>query len=116
MKRWQQDFVDGLRAGKGAAECARLYAGLPLAKVYDAREDDPEFAAAWDSVSEGEDIGEGIASTRILSPQALEAILWAQVTDDAAAAYFGMPAEEMPSARPRCSFSGPVNQPESRRT
>lgn len=90
MDRWKEDFVQGLRKGMPPSACAQTYAGLPLSKVHELRERDPEFQAAWNAALEPEDVSDGITSTRVLSPGALEPILWAQVPDKLVAAYFGL--------------------------
>lgn len=95
MQRWKQDFIDGLRQGKPADLCARIYAGQPLVVVHAARESDPEFADAWDHAAEQAEIAASLASKRTLSPGALEALLFAQCSDDRVAGYFGMTHEEL---------------------
>lgn len=95
MERWKIDFLAGLRAGKPPELCARTSAGMPLSLVMQIREQDEEFAAEWDQILDGTDdaTSEGIAPKRKLTAMALEAILWAQVNDVMAAAYFGMDEE-----------------------
>lgn len=93
MKRWQTDFLDGLRRGVPADLCAKQYAGLPLSAVHDKREEDEEFAAAWDAIVPCDEESDGIAGLRVLSPGTLERVLRAQVSDVEAAAYFGMKEE-----------------------
>lgn len=94
MERWKKDFIMGLKAGKPAEACARLYAGMSLARVHELRELDPDFAGAWDAVSEPDEVIDGAVIRRALTPGALEAILWAQCSDEMAAAYFGLRTEE----------------------
>ena len=91
MERWKEDFIIGLRQGKPVSLCARMLAGLPLAAVYEAREADEEFAQAWDDACPAEDDGKpALMAGRVLTPAALEALMWAQCDDEEAAAYFGM--------------------------
>lgn len=92
MERWQEDFIAGLIEGKTTEWCAKTYAGQPLAVVHTLRETDEEFALAWDEAVEINNKKDtaAIAVKRILSPAALEALLWAQTSDKRAAAYFGM--------------------------
>jgi hypothetical protein len=94
-ERWKDEFLNMLKAGKQPEYAARASAGLPLHKVHEARESDPEFAQKWDALFEDEDYGDGFTATRILSPAALEALLWSQCTDDEAAAYFGLSTEQL---------------------
>lgn len=96
MDLWMKDFLAGLRAGKSPETCARQSAGMPLAVVHQFREQNEEFAAAWDEILQGNDNKESVsvASGRKLTAPALEAILWAQSTDKQAAAYFGMDEDE----------------------
>ena len=95
MDRWKSDFINQLRQGKTPEYAARMAAGLPLVKVIDARDHDEEFAAAWDSLIEEEDYGDAKVSGRTVSPAALEALLWAQSTDEEAAAYFGLTVQQL---------------------
>lgn len=90
MERWKEDFIIGLRQGKPVDVCARILAGRSLSQVYDAREDDPVFAEIWDKIVPIEDISDGLSPIRVLSPGALEALMWSQCSDEEAAAYFGL--------------------------
>lgn len=94
-ERWKSEFLRYLKAGRPAETAARHGAGLPLAMVHAAREADPEFAAEWDAVIEEEEMGDGIVATRTVSPSALESLLWAQCSDEEAAAYFGISVDDL---------------------
>lgn len=96
MKRWQQEFLDAIRRGTPAVEAARQFAGMPLSKVQDAAEeaDNYEFKEAWDNLAPGDDVSDGVTVARVLSGGALEAILWAQCSDEEAAAFFGLDLDE----------------------
>ena len=91
MKPWQRDFIRGLRRGVSEGYLAKTLAGLPLAVVQAMREEDIEFGQAWDEV-----LQESLShiDQRALSAQLLERVLHAQMGDDRAAAYFGMPVDE----------------------
>jgi len=89
-ERWKKEFLIGLRQGRPVDQCARMLAGLTLQQVHDARQEDPEFAAEWDAVVPLESFG----PKRELTAQALEALLWAQCSDEETAAYFGMEVGE----------------------
>lgn len=91
MQRWKRDFINYLERGQTVEYAARLSAGLTVAQVHDEREDDPDFAAAWDAVSGGDFV-------RQLTPAALEPLLWAQVPDDDIAAFFSLTHEQFTSA------------------
>jgi len=90
MKRWQTDFLDALRRGVPVSLAAKQFAGLPLASVYDKREEDMEFADAWDKLAPSDDDSDGLSGTRVLTAGTLEKVLRAQVSDEEAAAFFGM--------------------------
>ena len=97
MERWKEDFLIGLRQGKPVDECARRLAGLPLAAVYEAREVDIEFAGLWDEARPPESDAHGVEK-RPLTAQALEALMWAQCSDDETAGYFNMDVGEFKAA------------------
>lgn len=92
MERWKHDFIEGLRKGETPINCAKKYAGFPLAGVHKIRDVDKEFAAAWEEVAPMVD--PGAVAKRDLTPSALEALLWAQVSDKRVAAFFGMKEKE----------------------
>lgn len=91
MKPWQEDFIEGLKAGKPEAYLAKTLAGQPLAFVQGLRDDEPEFKAAWEDAVRQHQASIAI---RDLTASALEKVLNAQVTDDRAAAYFGLSPKE----------------------
>jgi hypothetical protein len=90
MDRSKRDFLDAIRRGMTPEAAARSRAGYPLSVMHDWREEDTEFADAWDAILPDDDMSDGVVASRILTPGALEAIMWAQVPDDRVAAYFGM--------------------------
>lgn len=64
QKKAQERFLEGLRGGKSVSGAAK-YAGASRASVYRWREDDTEFAAAWDDAyNTGTDVLEEEATRR----------------------------------------------------
>lgn len=90
MDAWKEDFIKGLREGKSETYLAKTLAGLPLAAVQAIRDKEPEFAVAWDEAK----LSKGPDPKRELTPETLEALLWAQCSEDEIAAYFGMRVPE----------------------
>lgn len=91
MQRWKVDFINFLKQGRSIEQSARLAAGRTVDNVQEERELDREFDAAWCAVT-GET---SVSSHRQLSPSGLEALLWAQCSDEMCAAYFGMTHADM---------------------
>lgn len=83
--------------GVSPEKAARSAAARPLREVLDVKEDDAEFSDAWDAIILPEG-GRGRAIGRRLNGQTLEALLWAQCTDEQTAAYFNMETGEMLAA------------------
>lgn len=90
MEAWKEDFIAGLRAGKSEAYLAKSLAGQPLSFVQGQRDTDIEFAQMWDEAK----LTTGRDPKRELTPNTLEALLWAQCDDEEAAAYFGLKTAE----------------------
>jgi hypothetical protein len=70
MDRSKRDFLDAIRRGMTPEAAARSRAGYPLSVMHDWREEDTEFADAWDAILPDDDMS--------------------QVPADRVAAYFGM--------------------------
>ena len=94
MLQWQREFIAQLKMGTPPEKACRSAAGMSLKEVLDQKEIDPEFSNAWDAVMEPEG-GRGRQAVRHLTGQSLEALLWAQATDEQVAAYFNLEPGEM---------------------
>lgn len=94
MERWKEDVIIGLRNRQSIETCARMLAGKTVAELYEAKELDPEFSAAWDNVAPLESDDTSAPDPRVLTPQALEALMWSQCSDEEAAAYFSLEVGE----------------------
>lgn len=53
MDKWKKDFLNQIKAGKDPHQAATSSAGLPLEAVSQMRDDDTEFAMAWDLINSG---------------------------------------------------------------
>lgn len=83
-----------LRDGVQPDIAARRSAGMSISEVTAYYDQDPEFARLWDMAVPNEVSEDFTASSRLLTPPALEALLWAQATDDEVAGYFSMTKDE----------------------
>lgn len=96
MDRWKEAFIACVTGGKDPETCARRCAGLPLMAVMEHVERDEEFGLAWDRIAPSH-AADSRMGMRLLTPASLEALLWAQCSDEEAAAYFGMTQDEYTS-------------------
>lgn len=95
MEHWKREFLSQLKQGVPPDKACRSAAGMPLSQVMQAREDDPNFAYAWDAIAPLE---EPKGPSRELTAASLEDLLLAQVSDAQAAAYFSMTDKEFTEA------------------
>lgn len=93
LTQWKREFLSQLKMGVPPEKACRSAAGRSLREVQDERENDPFFADAWDAITDP-DAGRGKALSRVLVGETLEALLWAQCTDEQAAAYFNLELPE----------------------
>jgi hypothetical protein len=97
IEQWQREFIAQLRMGVPAEKACRSAAGRSLQEVLQAKDADPIFSNAWDAVSDPE-AGRGKSLSRTLAGETLEALLWAQCSDEQSAAYFNLEVPEFLAA------------------